>query len=352
MYRPRIPLSVSHRFEITRVLASEVFFCINHGVCDDQTLDAVRQNQRLSPVLFTALADRADDPFNPTRGYNARADLEHASSLTLSSFGYNRLYADGAVYKRFGDRRLTGVNAKVLAGHLRLGLVRALGSQMAGTDTGRRILHPRKRFYAGGATSVRGYGEAQLGPRILTAPPEVLARLGCDTASIVGIQRCNPNGAALEGEHVTDADFTPRPLGGTALLEASVEYRFPIMDKLSGAVFIDAGIVAADPEFRTQPGLEDLSRGTGAITPGFGVRYRSPVGPIRIDLGINPSISENLPVVTEIVIDGERRIVRLGDPSDPNGVTALRRYSPSGGQRGVAKLLSRLTLHLSIGQAY
>jgi len=45
--------------------------------------------------------------------------------------------------------------------------------------------------------------------------------------------------------------------------------------------------------------LANLVRGTGAITPGIGVRYLSSVGPIRVDLGFNPSRSENLAVVTE-----------------------------------------------------
>ena len=346
MLRVRAPLSANYRFEITRVAASDVFFCVNFGVCDQETLAALRENQRLSPFTGSLLVERADDPFSPTRGYNARADVEHASGVTMSSFRYNRFYADAALYKRLGDRRSTGPSAKVLAGHLRLGLVRALGSQLLGQDTTRalRVLHPRKRFYAGGAQSVRGFGESQLGPRILTVPPEVLARIqGCSVTDSLSVIGCDPDGTPREGESVDDGDFTPRPLGGTALIEASVEYRFPLFKKLSGAVFLDGGLVASDPKFRTQPGLQDLARGTGAITPGFGVRYRSPVGPIRMDLGINPTTSEELPVVTEVIENGVRRIVRLDQ---------ARTYSPSGGARGLGKVLSRLTLHLSIGQAY
>jgi len=346
MVRPRAPASLTYRFELTRVSASEVFFCVNYGVCDTPTLDVVRRNQRLAPLVLSGLVDRSDEPFSPTHGYKARVDFEHASTATASTFGFNRFYTEGAVYKRVGDRRNTGTRATVLAGRLRVGLVRALSSQIAGVDSNRRILHPRTRFYAGGAQSVRGYGESQLGPRILTVAPEVLRRLGCDVNTRRGIEACNPNGASVYADPdsaVTDGDFTPRPLGGTAVLEASVEYRFPIVDKLSGAVFVDAGIVAADPEFRTQPGIEDLSRGTGAITPGFGIRYRSPVGPIRVDVGINPSISENLPVATELDVGGQQEIVQLEQ---------LRTYSPIRGQRGFARLLSRLTLHLSIGQAF
>jgi hypothetical protein len=83
--------------------------------------------------------------------------------------------------------------------------------------------------------------------------------------------------------------------------------------------------------------------GTVGITPGFGVRYVSPVGPIRVDLGINPSRTEDLPVVTEIIKNGRRTLVALETP---------RRFGPTGSNTGVRAILDRLTLHLSIGQAY
>ena len=349
MMRVRAPLSLNYRYEITRVEANDVYFCVNFGVCDALTLGVLRNNQRLSPLTASFLSDRSDDPFSPTRGYNGRIDLEHASAITGSSFRYNRVFGDAALYKRFGDRRYTGPRAKVLAGHVRFGLVRPHGSQLLGGFFGGaddEILHPRKRYYAGGSNSVRGYGESQLGPRILTVAPEVLARQGCDTTSFASVRGCDPNAPSQTDDDVSDDDFTPRPLGGTGLLEGSVEYRFPLWQKLSAAVFLDAGVVSGDP----LPGDSSsfgragaLSHWTGAITPGFGVRYRSPVGPIRIDLGINPKIAEDLPVATEVLLNGERRIVPLDNP---------RRYSPSGGQSGLGVLLSRLTLHLSIGQAY
>jgi hypothetical protein len=74
------------------------------------------------------------------------------------------------------------------------------------------------------------------------------------------------------------------------------------------------------------------------------VRYYSPVGPIRVDLGLNPSGSEELAVVTEVTRNGRRELVPLETP---------RRYSPTGSSGNpIRKALNRLTLHLSIGQAY
>ena len=85
-------------------------------------------------------------------------------------------------------------------------------------------------------------------------------------------------------------------------------------------------------------------RGKGAITPGFGIRYYSPVGPIRVDVGINTSKAEELAVVTELVKNGKREIVPLDIP---------RRYSATGSDKGAFRnALNRLVLHLSIGQAF
>ncbi|MFL5620725.1 MAG: outer membrane protein assembly factor [Gemmatimonadaceae bacterium] len=344
----RAPASLNYRFEVTRVEAGDAYFCVNFGVCDTTTIGNLRLHQRLSPVLATMLIDRTDVPLSPTSGYTARAELEHASQATVSDYSYNRLYGEGTFYTRFGGRN------SVIAAHLRVGFVRPYAGL-----TGEAVLHPRKRFYAGGSQSVRGYGENQLGPRILTIPHGYLINAltaggtPCD-ASSDAIRFCDPNTArdstvdkSGQFPSIGDDKFTPRPLGGTSLVEASVEYRFPLFLKnLGGAVFVDGAAVGErvfDPLGGGLQTFRNLVSGTGAITPGFGVRYYSPVGPIRVDLGINPSQAEDLAVVTELTKNGRRQIVPLETP---------RRYAPGGGGSGIGKILNRLTLHLSIGQAY
>jgi outer membrane protein insertion porin family/translocation and assembly module TamA len=327
---PRAPASLNYRFEINRVEASDVYFCVNYGVCDTLTIAGLRAHQSLSPLSFRAFIDRSDVPFSPTKGYVARIDLEHASSVTQSEYRYNRAFFDAALY---GHRPGTKV---VYSGHLRMGFVRALAGGRG--DIG--VLHPRKRLYAGGAQSVRGYTENQLGPRILTIAPEKLikgrsaAGTPCDTTG-EAVRLCDPNSGTLG-----DGDFVPQPLGGTSLLEGSVELRIPLpfyYGKFSGAAFIDGGIVGAG-SIQSLGDLRSLTKGTGAITPGVGLRYDSPVGPIRFDMGVNPKVAEDLAVVTSVVENGQRRIVPLNH---------TRTYSPGGGT-----LLDRLTLHFSIGQAY
>jgi outer membrane protein insertion porin family len=319
------PASANYRFEISRVDAGDVYFCVNYGVCDNPTLDALRKNQRLSPLSLSATIDRTNDPFSPNRGYRANFGAEHASAFTLSDFRYNRVTGEGAVFKQIRKRGAIGA-------HVLVGFVNSLGSTAGAvgvaSTTGENILHPRKRFYAGGSHSVRGFGENQLGPRVLTIPLETLQKhdsLNVACASGADVTKCDPNAAKL-----ATRDFDPRPLGGNVVLEGSIEGRFPVWRALSGAVFIDGGVV-------TQKINKALPRRRGAITPGFGVRYLSPVGPIRADIGINPGTTENLPVVTETIVNGERKLVTLDK---------TRVYSPG------KKLLDRLVLHLSIGEAF
>ncbi|HET9424374.1 MAG TPA: BamA/TamA family outer membrane protein [Gemmatimonadaceae bacterium] len=314
--RVRAPVSLTYRFEVNRVDAGDVYFCVNFGVCDDSTIHSLRAHQRLSPVNLGGFIDRSDNPLDPTRGYQARADLEHASALTLSDYGYSRAFFDIAAYNHHGFTSTYGA-------HFRLGLLRASG--------GTGEIHPRKRFYAGGATSVRGYATNQLGPRVLTIASSKLDSIaGCSAATYE--TTCDPNGGYKA------SDFNPQPLGGKSVIEGSVEYRMPIgfQRKLTAAAFIDGAVVgsASVADFAS---LRRVVDGQWAITPGFGIRYKSPVGPIRIDLGFNPQGEEELAVVTDAFRDGERQIVTLRIP---------RRYAPN------PRLLDRFTLHFSIGQAY
>jgi len=109
-------------------------------------------------------------------------------------------------------------------------------------------------FFAGGAQSDRAFPENQAGPRDLE---------------------------------------TGFPLGGNAILVNQTELRFPLVgDNIGGAWFWDAGNVYSrlqDISFRVhQDNLSDFDYMVHAV--GFGLRYKTPIGPVRIDLAysINP----------------------------------------------------------------
>src|ERR1700686_3418711 len=201
-FAERALTSANYRFEISKVDAGDVYFCINYGVCDQPTLQALRGNQKLSPFAITSTIDRTNDPFSPTTGFRGNGSVEQASSFTLSDFRYNRATVDGAAFMPVRKRASIGA-------HARIGWVNSLGStsQAVGiaTSIGGGVLHPRKRFYAGGSHSVRGFGENQLGPRVLTIPVTTLqAQDSSNVACTSGtdVTTCNPNAGTLR-----DRDF-------------------------------------------------------------------------------------------------------------------------------------------------
>jgi len=329
--RPGIPVSLTYRYEAVSVEAGDVFFCVSFGICDPPVVEILRGRRTLSPLSLGMHVDRADDALAPTTGYRARLDLEHASGFTVSDFRYNRVSAQASYYQPFG-----GVPRHVVAANLRLGWVEALGGtrDALGIDEpGRELIHPRKRFFAGGARSVRGYPENHLGPSVLTIPREELLEEDRCTAEEIRDRSCDPAVAPTEA-------FFPRPLGGTAVLEASVEYRFPV-GPVTGAVFVDGGVVGGQ-----LAGL--LQDAAGAVTPGLGVRFGSAAGPIRIDVGYRPRLVRDLPVVTETETEPangviERELVQLDE---------RRRFDRLEDMSTLGRILGRLTVHFSIGEAF
>ena len=185
---------------------------------------------------------------------------------------------------------------------------------------------------------MRGFGENQLGPRVLTIAPEALRGPKSQCPASTPIQQCPVNGVS----YLTDAEFTPQALGGRTLLEGSAEYRFPIYQQLGGAVFVDAGVVG-------EGNLQTATSGTSAVTPGFGIRYLSLVGPIRVDVGFNPLTTERLVVLTE---DATGHIVVVSGPAGTSASASQRIYAPARTEGGLQGLLNRVTLNLSIGQAF
>jgi len=330
-FLPRFPVSLNYRYELNRVDASEVYFCVNFGVCDTRTIVTLRSHHSLSPLTLTGFIDHSDSPFSPTKGYVARVDLEHASQFTASDYQYNRAFFDGSLYAhRSGTQQ-------VIATHLRVGWVRPI---VAGLDSG--VLHPRKRYYAGGANSVRGYSESQLGPRVLTIdatslPVGTAFNGGICEPTAGSLRFCDPNSPKINNNNIVS-----QPLGGTSLLEGSVEYRVPLplgpnFRHFVGAVFVDGGIVGS-ASVRGLETINNFVKGTWAVTPGFGIRYQSPVGPIRVDIGINPGKVDQLAMVTALQDSTGRSII-----VPLNGTRAW-----SSGKT----FLNRLVLHFSIGEAY
>jgi outer membrane protein assembly factor BamA len=315
---PRTPLTLSYRPELSRLEAAEALLCTGFLVCTDEDIGVLTSSQRLAPVGLNLTRDLSNSLLNPTSGYRLIVDLEHASDFTGSEFRYDRAVVEGTWYSGL-------VGSAVLATRIRGGWVGSDGDPGSPSE----IIPPQKRFYAGGANSVRGFAQSRLGPRVLVvADPEDLIdkadpeQLDCTQAQVADLT-CDATGAAFES----------RPTGGTRVLEGNAEIRLGLTGDLEAVTFVDFGQVwGADQSIQ----LDALE-----ATPGVGLRYLSPVGPLRLDVGYNFRGDERLSVIT-------RRI----EPNGSGGYTTtddLALLQQPVLYRGSE---SRFQLHISIGQAF
>lgn len=179
--------------------------------------------------------DRRDDPLNTRSGWYASLALQQGRSWLGSQSSYDRVLGEARWYQPLPA-------GWVLALRLEAGVLEPTGDQRSPIT---------ERFYAGGSNSVRGFGYNRLSPQ--------QRRSSADT-----------EGTLSERDTV--------PVGGDALLEGTVELRIPLAGPLGMALFTDAGNVTVLAE---ETG--ELLRPNVAV--GAGVRYATPFGPVRLDVG-------------------------------------------------------------------
>lgn len=345
--------TLSYQPALTRLDAGEVFFCVSFLLCTEQDIRVFESANWLSPVGLGFAVNRSNRLLNPTAGYSVNVDLEHASRFTASDFSYNRALAEATGYVGLGEET-------VLAARIRGGWVRPNVFELEGTE--RQVTHPQKRFYSGGAASVRGFAQNRLGPRVLSVTDvRTLLNYGPQGAGPV----CQPADLAAgtcDASGLPSGRFAVRPTGGDAVVEANLELRFPFLfDSFQGATFVDVGQVWA----RTPDQVLTVDLGELEVSPGFGVRWFSPVGPVRVDVAYRFRDAQPLPVLTEslepcVVADGcsQADQLRIRGPGADDLVIPWRRGNelqrlgdpvPFGEAR---RWWQRLQVHFSIGQAF
>lgn len=189
----------------------------------------------LLSYLEEAIAwDRRDSALDAHKGVFASFAVQEGGGPLAGDFTYLRFLPEARGYVSFGEH-----DPLTLSARLRVGELLTSGGQSAVVT----------RFFAGGGISMRGFNDRRLSP-LLQAP-------------------------APASPGATPALLT-LPIGGDGLIEGSFEARYRLTDSLVLAAFVDFGQVT---EGRIGP--NDLPTVLWAL--GFGFRYRTAIGPIRID---------------------------------------------------------------------
>jgi len=274
--------TVQYRISYRRVAVSELK--INPAL-----IPLFAQSIQLGNVSTTLIQDRRDDPTDPHRGVYNTLDATYA----FNPFGVNTSFT-----------RFLGRNATYY--RLTRDLILARSTSLGAIDRINEADVPLpERFFAGGASSHRGFNENQAGPRDL---------------------------------------LTGFPIGGKALLINNTELRFPLIgDNIGGVLFHDAGNVYSNfnnISFRVkQRDLEDFNYMVHAV--GFGIRYRTPIGPVRADL----AWSINGPRFNGL--KGTREQLLNPDAFGPNCANLS-----IGCVQYVEQRISRFQFHFSLGQLF
>ena len=272
--------------------AGAVYFCAGYGICDAATIAGARQHA----AARADRRERVDRSLGRSRQPDARLHGACSTSSTRrtatgSTFEHNRVRGGRVVLQAVrrdpaGLRRRRS-RRRCSRFHARAGIVRPLDSDRAAlgvTTPARGSLHPRTLFYAGGMQSVRGFAENELGPRVLQARRASLLAAGC-TARVDRERR-----RAIRAACRTISCSRARP-AAAASSRGTSSCACRSRRALSGVAFVDGAHVGDE---RTR---DDRRQAKGAVTPGFGFRYRSPLGVLRLDFGLRPVGEELLPVV-------------------------------------------------------
>jgi outer membrane protein insertion porin family len=286
--------------------ASRLLYCIELLVCGEEDYSRFQDGTWRTGVELGWVRDRGNQVVNPTDGYVLRSTATWSTPALGSAYDFLRGDVEAAIYRSVGSGVVVGASAR-------------FGSFLTEAGLGTTdFVPPEERFFAGGASSVRGFDRNRLGPGVYLVD----------------------DGAAQEADSVMVSDSLSvdfQPTGGASLAVLSAEARFPspvLRDLLRLAVFVDAGTVGIN---RLWEGVEDWR-----VTPGVGARVQTPVGPLRVDLAYNfypPPVARLYVNDLETGDDGEfTRLVRKADAFQPPEAPAWS--------------WSRLRLHIAVGQAF
>jgi outer membrane protein assembly complex protein YaeT len=240
--RQEASIQLSHRRSRALTLQYRFLFrrsdVIGTPLISPELIPLLSQPVRVGALSVGIIHDRREDPIDPHHGTYTTLDFGLAAGLFGSKTDYGRIIFRNATYHQL-------THSLVLARSIYFGDI----SRFGGLPT----IPLAERFFSGGSTTDRGFPDNQAGPRDL---------------------------------------LTGFPIGGTGLLMNSIELRFPLIgDNIGGVLFHDMGNVYSGLGHLSlryhQDNLQDFNYAVQTL--GFGVRYHTPIGPLRVDLGFSPN---------------------------------------------------------------
>ncbi|HEY3934162.1 MAG TPA: BamA/TamA family outer membrane protein [Gemmatimonadales bacterium] len=288
-----VPITLTYRIADGTTTADPASFCAFFNTCDARDISQLQQRQVQGTLSLSAVRQRLNNPVDPLRGSILSASVTTSARWLGSSSTqqFTRLVGDASGF-------LPLTRNIVLAGHVRGGII--VSPRVSIDSAAGNFVPPDQRFYAGGAYDVRGYDQNELGPLVYVVPTDSITPSGTFPQTAVRVA----------------------PVGGTRVGIGNLELRLPtpfFAGRLRVAVFVDAGALW------NETGPSPLR-----VTPGAGLRYSSPLGPIRLDFGYNKYPLEAGPIYS-ISTDGSLTLLQNGF---------------------VKASTSKWTLHFSIGQAF
>jgi outer membrane protein assembly complex protein YaeT len=259
--------TISYRFSYRRVQASKI-------QVTDNLIPLLSKPTRVGTPNFLYVRNRRDNDLESTRGSYTTVEGGVAASYFGSEADFSRLMVKNATYHTFSRNRSTG-QGFVFARSTSVGIENPFGSTVLldpaeAVPTGHTLVPLPERFFSGGGNSHRGFGLNQAGPR-------------------------DP--------------FTGFPVGGSAVFLNNLELRFPnvtvpyLLDNIGFSIFHDMGNVFARPQEMVrslgrfhQPDQQlcfhedthlKCNYNYVSHAVGLGVRYQTPIGPLRFDFGYN-----------------------------------------------------------------
>ena len=305
--RSRLPVTLGYSYSVGRTQATEGVYCSIFRLCDEASRKFLRDLRQFGALSVVVVRSRVNALLDPTEGSLMTVSFLYASRLVGSQppYEFNRGEAEFSKYHPIGRRT-------VFAWRIRGGTILPQNIDLSGQKVG--YVPPDQRFYGGGPTSVRGYGRNELGPRVyVTTEPDSIDVLAGDTV----------------WKFVTTA-----PTGGNTAFVMNAELRMPspiFSQRMRLGLFVDAGQV-------WERGEELFPFSGLRVTPGLGLRFATPLGPVRIDAAYNGYPLDRGPLLY-VPPPGDSSAVEVLDPE----------YPPIRAQKS---FWQKVVVQFSVGQAF